>query len=76
MKKIKQWFCGLFVAFFGAVIIYCFVALVFNFMAMMCSTGREFVGYFISFAFDLVLAIFLPYFMFQVMKDGVNDKFK
>ena len=76
MKKIKQWFCGLIMALYGASIILCFVALVFNFISMMNSNGWEFVGYFVSFIFDLGLCVFMPYVLFLQIQDGVHDRWK
>lgn len=76
MKKIKQWLCGFLIALYGTLIILCFVALVFNFISMMNTSGWEFVGYFCSFMFDIGLCVFMPYVCFLQMQDGVKDSLK
>lgn len=76
MKKIKQWFCGILISLYGTIVIICFVALVFNFICMMNTSGWEFVGYFCSFIFDLGLCVFMPYTMFLQFEDSICDRWK
>lgn len=76
MKKIKQWFFGFVMALYGTLIILCFVALVFNFINMMNTSGWEFIGYFCSFIFDIGLCMFMPYVLFWQIQDGVQDSLK
>ena len=76
MKKIKQWFVGLLLAAYGGVICYLGVGAVFNFISMMNTTGKEFVGYFLYFLFELCLFSILPYILFKQIEDGVKDSLK
>lgn len=63
-------------ALYGTFIILCFVALVFNFIEMMNTSGWEFVGYFCCFMFDIGLCVFMPYVYFLQLQDGVKDSLK
>ena len=76
MKRIKQWFIGLIFSLCGTSIILCFVGTVVNFIGMMNSIGKEFVGHFISFVLFLIISIFMPYIYFKGIQDGVKEKFK
>ena len=76
MKKIKQWFVGLLTAIYGGMICYLGIGVVLNFISMMNSTGKEFVGYFLYFLFELFLFLILPYIFFKQIEDGVNKKWK
>ena len=76
MKKIKQWFAGLLISIYGGMICYTGVGVVLNFISMAHSTGKEFVGYFIYFLFELSLFIVLPYICFKQFEDSVHDRWK
>jgi len=74
-KKIIQWAIGFAYSVMGAGSIFFVVALVVNFMAMMESTGGEFVKYFISFVLWLLAFIFYPLIkasnLFSKYPDGI-----
>ena len=76
MKKIKQWLVGLLFAIYGGMICCLGIGAVLNFISMMNSTGKEFVGYFFYFLFELFLFLILPYIFFKQIEDGVNEKLK
>ena len=76
MKKIKQWFVGLFIGIYGASIILCFICTIMFFIGMMNSVGEKFIGSFIGFIFFLILDVFMPYICFKQMQDGVKEEFK
>ena len=74
MKKLKCWAIGLRLAIFGAMICIPCAGIVVNFIAMMDSTGKEFIGYFIPFIIDIVGFIILPYIFYKVLVDDSNKK--
>ena len=76
MKKIKQWFIGLFMAIYGGIICGSGIAVVLNFISMMNSTGKEFIGYFLGFLFELFLFLILPYLFFKQIEDSVDEKYR
>ena len=75
-KKIVQWLIGLLLTVYGLGVGTCLIGIVFNFISMINSTGKESVGYFIIFVFDLLVAVFCPYIFYKAIEDGVKDKFK
>lgn len=76
MKKIKQWCIGFLIVISGGMVCCLGVGIVLNFISMVNSTGKEFVGYFIYFFFQLVLFLIMPYIIFKGVEDGVNEKYK
>ena len=75
-KKVRQWLCGLMLSVCGCSICGVGVYAVKGFIGMMNSIGKEFIGYFIGFIITLLGFLFFPYLLFDVVKDGVQDKFK
>lgn len=75
-KKITQWFIGLTVSIWGLCNCSLGVGVVANFLNMVKTTGKESIGHFLVFVFCLLAFIFLPYVMFKIVADGVEDKFK
>lgn len=75
-KKITQWFIGLAYSIMGVGSIYFIAGLIVNFIAMMETTGGEFVKHFIYFAIHLLVSIFYPYMVFHEIRDGVQDRWK
>ena len=75
-KKIVQWFCGLMLSACGGSICAAVYGVFKEFVDMVNSTGKEFVGHFVVFVITLLASIFAPYILFHITKDGVQDRFK
>ena len=75
-KKIKQWFIGLLLVVHGGTICCLGVGIVFTFINMMNTTGKEFIGNFLFFLFEVFGFLILPYVFFKQVEDGVQNRWK
>lgn len=73
MKKIKEWFIGLVLAFIGGGICLSGVGAVLDFLNMLISNGKDFIWHFINFTTHLLILIFAPHILFTEVKEYIND---
>lgn len=76
IMKVKQWFAGMMISILGYAAFDCGLSIIRAFMDMMSLTGMEFVEVFAIFVLSILGFVFIPYIVFHLIKDGVQDKWK